>query len=529
MELATRIQLPRGAEIFNSSTASRFIDIAELSSRGLPKSNEGKLFCSFDLRAFEIFDFNEYANAYNIASTALASHSTWSVVHQGTRYIIPALAFLRAFFRPHNLLFPRIFEPQSLDDVCSYSEFAGETGIRLSARFSANQRQRFNSAMWAISWFYCFPSARRAWASVFQAANQGCIHFELPLATATFKLTGKNVNGSIFVSDLFLQGIECHERPFNFANRHPTSITRSSGNYGLLKTASEVRYHKMTEAEWIHISAVLDSFDWKTRPGSYDRSVTNAILFRLTSKVAWSTAAQMHDVSVFQAVGAFRRWQTDGRLDRVIERLCELRTDGQDAEKARRRFDSRKTLNLECRALSQTEWETVKSVIGPRTGKGVTSKSYRNVVNSLWVQQSSNNKSPKVLANTTNLSLKTVKSMLGRWRADGRLNRVMEHLLTLERPENEKSKLSDDQWLTLAPLVSPLHEDPYQDDRSMFNCILEKLTSGITWESAAHRNGLSFNRLIKTRVVWQSDGRLERALTQLREMRASKDPFPTQT
>ncbi|MFN9476527.1 transposase [Acidovorax sp.] len=520
MEIATSINLDRAIAAACSDEGEILsIPIAELGSRGLPKAEGDYTICTFDFRALMTSSFNEYLNAFGAKQTSVAKHSTWEVMHHDVRYVIPALALIRAFSIPHKFLLPQLFKPQSIDDICTYSDASGEAGVQLSTRIGRQNHRYFKNSIEILSWFYCFPSARRAWGGIFQSAKKGDIHFELPHATATFEVKGLNIGGTLFVTKLVFNELCCHESPFEFASTHRRRLARLKGNYGHSNNSPNPNYQKLTQAEWDRISGALESIVWTRRPGHHDRAIADAVLVRLTSKVSWKKAAEMNNVSISRAISAFRRWQTDGRLNRITDLLGELRAASANS-RDKKQFSSKAAIDSEYKELSQKEWDAIKTILGPRNGRGVPSQNYRKILECLRLDQSGFT-SLEEAAEINNIPYALILGALERWRADGRFDRVIEGLRSLERAEDVNSKLSDTQWRSIAPFVTPLHDNPYQNDRSIFNCVMEKFSTGISWQSAAYKHGLSERKIRNNRKLWSRDGRFGEAVTRLLDMRGA--------
>jgi hypothetical protein len=331
MELITGIDWREGKTVALATVCwnkTSDVELSELASRGLPDSDALLRRYILDLRKFRCASFEEYAFVFNRPTLEKYRHSTWSVLCGRTRLVIPALALLRAFIRPGQVLFPKLFKPQSLDDVCEFSKNDNEYFVQSLIRLGDIRNTHNKTFMGPLSWFYCFPSARRAWASVYQSAKKGRLHFELPKATMTVSLRGMRVGATIYVTQLGLIGIEAHEDPLEFAMGHSLFIEASpTRSKAYMRNAQDepvaIEFQELSDAEWDSIGPLLIR---ENRVPHIDyRPLLNCVLQKLSTTVSWQTAAELNNVTVTQAATVLSRWQADKRLDRVVERLSEIR------------------------------------------------------------------------------------------------------------------------------------------------------------------------------------------------------------
>jgi hypothetical protein len=540
MEIATSIKFKNKMAVALTSTGGSKSEIpaGELGARGLPGNSPHQTSCTLDFRDFRNESFAEYIHAFNQPIVKNINHSTWSVVHSGTRYVIPALALIRAFVRPNSILIPILFKPQSLDDICMYSGHTADCFVRPVGDLGGRRIHLSQAVSRPLSWFYCFPSARRSWASVYQSAKEGALHLELPEATATMQLRGVQAGATNYVTQIKVLSIEAHEQPFDFAAGHPSYIWKHRGRKRFnAKIPVENNYKKLSQAEWDGLVSILASYRRTTRPDIDIRSLLDCILQRLSTNVSWKTAADMNGVTLDSATKAMERWQADGRIDRMRARLREMRDTEEANSKASRHGDTKEPLHIDYQELSQTEWDAVAPLIGDCCLRGTPSLDNRSLVNCVW-QWLSFDVSLQTAADMNGVPLMRVKSALRRWQADGRHDRVIACLrdinnsykahsnefihLDSRRPlDIDASKLSQAEWNAVAPLLSANSSNVNlgRDNRSLLNCILQKLSSKVSWQTAADVNDMPLQRVKYTLRRWRADERLDRVIKRLRELR----------
>lgn len=330
MELITGIDWHEGSPTAHAVVSwSKCINISieDLPSRGLPVLDQVARIVTIDLSNCQTATFEEYAFAFNRPYAQTSRHSTWSILNARTRLVIPALVFLRAFIRPGRVLMPQLFKPQSLDDVCVFARNEGEYFVRSLSPLGDVRKTRDSTIMAPLSWFYCFPSARRAWASVYQAAKEGRLHFELPKASITVSMRGMRVGSTVYATQLSLLKIEAHEEPIEFGVGHPQVIEASAhsraGKRDPQCSSLGKEYQKLTDAEWEVVRPLLASPKGKIPVDN--RTLLDCILQKPYTSMTWDEVAALNNVPVPRVTTAQRRWKTDTRLNSVMERLNEMR------------------------------------------------------------------------------------------------------------------------------------------------------------------------------------------------------------
>lgn len=327
MQLVTGIEWRDGhpiAKAMGGSNRISELEISELATHGLPETDVCARNIDINLGDFKPVSFDEYAFAFNRPASDCSTHSTWSVINGKNRLVVPALVLMRALFRPGRVLMPQLFKPQSLDDVCGFSKNNGDYYVRLNRNL--NKRGFTNLA--PLSWFYCFPTARLAWASVYHAAKDGRLHIELPKASLKVAMRGMKVGCTIYVTHLGLLQIEALEEPAEFGAGHARQInvsTQSGKRYRNGKQAPEsVPYQKLTDAEWELVAPLLIR-KAANRSVLESRSLLDCVLQKLHTGHIWQEIADLNFVPVVRARTALYRWKADTRLSRIVECLNEKR------------------------------------------------------------------------------------------------------------------------------------------------------------------------------------------------------------
>lgn len=337
MELVTGIDWDSGsprARCHGVKGTAVSISVGDMVTRGLPPSQMQSSYArrvTTDLRRWRPVSFNEYAFAFNRPLLDEPAHAAWSFVDGSTRLVVPALALLRALVRPSKALFPYLFRPQSLDDVCGYTSEA-DMGGRVRVLAPGDPRvMRSPEVVESLSWMYCFPSARRAWGSVYQSAKQGMLNFALPEAVLTLNVRSVRLGANAYVTSLNAVELIAQEEPLPFAQGHPRTIHASAfakGGQGRVADTGKQRkglppFQHLTDQEWHEIGPLLQSGKG-LRPED-QRSLLDAILWKFAESVRWEDVKLRLGTSLAKAPTTYSRWKADGRWDAVVTRLSELR------------------------------------------------------------------------------------------------------------------------------------------------------------------------------------------------------------
>lgn len=124
MELATDIEKQDrhfAASVIAARGGQRCIPAGELANGGLPRIGRSRCRVETTFEDWRPASLGEYAAGLGISLPPEidARHTVWSFKVKGARVLLPALALMRAFFRPAPVLFPYLFRPQSIDSVCT--------------------------------------------------------------------------------------------------------------------------------------------------------------------------------------------------------------------------------------------------------------------------------------------------------------------------------------------------------------------------------------------------------------------------
>lgn len=333
MDLVIGIELKGGeatALARGSNGANTRLSIADLDHLGLPTEGTVRSIHT-DLGSWQRTDFREYAVAIE-RPVCDARHGAWTFTDGSRRYIIPALALLRALARPKKVLLPRLFHSQSLDDVCELDPTLPVPGVRLTRLIDKAPLRRNQCLAGRLSWFFCFPSARQAWASVLDCARAGRLDLQLPRASIEARIKYVSRGSTAYVTWMNILSLEAMEAPFDFAIGHQQTIDfiaevnrslkpiRPSPPLDIPRRDGEVA---LSDYEWEAVRPLLNP------PGkrSAARVTVDGVLSKLSSADSWMNARYPEGISAHGAAVAYQRWRKDGRWEQILDTLRALRRE----------------------------------------------------------------------------------------------------------------------------------------------------------------------------------------------------------
>ncbi|MGC3965153.1 MAG: hypothetical protein QM803_18050 [Rhodocyclaceae bacterium] len=261
------------------------------------------------------------------------SHHVFRVVHDGTEFLIPASVFIAAVIRPIKYIHPFLFRPQGLEQM-SVPLFDGalpSVGFFVPVnRVTGNIRTVTDGLLTSYSWMHSFPSARRMWDSVYQAAQADRLDVTLPKADITAVLHCVTWNGVQLVTDMVITTLSASEAPFDFASGHTRDIFFHES--GSMDWAHEHQAKEglpprdgawsLSDEEWHQLGNVIQ----KRQAIKHDlRRVIDLILVKLGTGTAWRKL-DFQDLNFSIVQATYRRMQRDGRWVALEHSLKTSRT-----------------------------------------------------------------------------------------------------------------------------------------------------------------------------------------------------------
>lgn len=282
---------------------------------------------------------SRYAQAFGYAAPHenLMGHPVFC--HQlddGTSVHVPALVFIRALFKPHRLILPVVFSPGNID-VLGFVDYASTPPVIVLSREREKylDRREVESRYEPLRWLHSSRSARDCCQSVFMNALSGRLDLALPLGQFRLVMHGRRVGHELFVTKVTMitARVEAEDSVLGAGQAYVFHRKVSTGsNVATLSPFPPIPSRAdgtvtLSCTEWVVIEPLLNGNNRKERAHSR-RTLLDVILQKLSSGRSWKAMSQESGFSQTNLSTTFRRWQRDGRLDQVLERLKHLREGG---------------------------------------------------------------------------------------------------------------------------------------------------------------------------------------------------------
>jgi hypothetical protein len=309
------------------------IGLAQLISHGLPSESGGSQVVTLDLSAGRPADPEEYLRAFGFGpSTRASQHLVFEFKTAQTRFLVPALALMRALFRPARYLLPEMFAPQALDHVRFVQVRVGTPHITVHASWKNVRLRNYGDILGPLGWMTFFPTAATMASSVHGFASRGVLGLTLPRATAKLSASGVKVGETLFATRIAMVEVCAEEPPVQFATEYSPRVAYRTVTRGgrfppkrddslPLRPDGEV---DVTDYEWEVIKPILMGRTPARRFKLDQRRIFDGVLRKLSLGTSWNET-DYPEGGRENALHAWRSWSANGRWGDAIARLDELR------------------------------------------------------------------------------------------------------------------------------------------------------------------------------------------------------------
>lgn len=426
----------------DACSGSRYGAVSELSHTELPVHSKRKRITTC-FSHWETISSTEYTEALRIP-TNLSSHLIWKFKVGKREFIIPALAIMRAIFRPHAVLLTQLFRPQALEGICVPTA----DGFAFTKSWSSlAKRDKTNSLLDPIEWMWCYPSAKKMASSLYQFALRGELGMLLPLAKMRATVYGIEVGNILYVTKISIATIEPREPPFPFYNSQKHIFTfadtykshrKEEGNKitnHLLPTHPNGDW-KVTDEEWV----LLNNFLKNNRPATkYDRrTLLNGILQKLCTGVSWRNCS--YDAGTFvTASKQYLYWKSNGTIENIEKIILARNTNIFNIQKENKKEENKQR---KFSSLSDSEWEHIEIILKKESGifkkrnQEKRKYSHRHIINEILIRLVEKKpwKKDRYVSHNEIYSIYTTYLS---WKKNGDLEKIITAFNQV-RPENKK-------------------------------------------------------------------------------------------
>ncbi|WP_341318693.1 transposase [Paraburkholderia sp. IMGN_8] len=274
----------------------------------------------------------EYATAFSIQSGVTERHEAYLIPTERTRVVLPTWLLQRSLFGPHNHITKYIYVPNGLEQFCSPILNGDQYTVAIPPRKELWKAKKANDFTQRMEWLYAYPTAYRAWNSVYRFACAGKIAIQLPAAEVLLSVHGKYVGDTFYAISSDILELNPLERPLEWAKNNRERYIFSSGATQRKTRNARLRpinnEWDMTDQEWAVIEPIASyrrDADRPGRPSGYLlRDVVNGAILKMGTGIAWSELwNQRRGFSVSPML--YSRMRADGRWEKIVDVLANSR------------------------------------------------------------------------------------------------------------------------------------------------------------------------------------------------------------
>lgn len=321
---------------FERSQIHHLSSLVELGLPEIQKEHRKRIRVNGDFLSWRQVPACEYLAAFELQVDDNC-HNVYAFEHGGLTFHVPALAIIRAFFRPSAVLFPVAFAPLSID-LFSFIDWSqtppavivdDDRAARAFGRTLYGVRQAE-----ALRWMQTSLSARACAQSVHTRACSGDIGLDLPKGQASMVFYGLQRGDQVFVTQMSMNaiGVSSDDSITDKAETfymHTTAEKRVAPNESRTTFTIPARFDgkwQLSEDEWRTVEGLMRPENKRRDTRVNNRAILDAILTKLGSGCAWAhVPVPTECAEISNASTYFHRWHATGRFQRVVEFLTATR------------------------------------------------------------------------------------------------------------------------------------------------------------------------------------------------------------
>lgn len=280
----------------------------------------------------------KYASAFGIKSGVTEHHEIYLIRYGHTDIVLPASELQRTLFAMPPVIVGHLYRPNSMEHFCA--PILSDDGLRtlVIPRKAFTKPRRVVAFEDRLVWFYAYPSAYRAWNSVYRFACSGRIAMDLPAAEVTIQLRGKYINKTFYAQRADILALTPCELPLEWTNLQSRKLVLANPQRQHV-VATRIRDTRLlpldgkwqlTDAEWDVIRKIVSRRIIPGRDGRPPRhrirSTVDGILTKMGTGKSWGeVAVSISNVHASNAL--YRRIAADGRWEEIADFLAGSRRE----------------------------------------------------------------------------------------------------------------------------------------------------------------------------------------------------------
>lgn len=311
-----------------------------LATVGIPTSDSlERMVYTGDISTWTRIPSSRYAQAFGYAAPHENSMGHPVFCHQlddETCVHVPALVFIRALFKPNRLILPVVFSPGNID-VLGFVDYSSAPPVVIvdSAREMHLDHREVEDRYEPLRWLHSSRSARACSQSVFTNSLNGCVDLALPQGQFRLVMHGHRVGAELFVTKATVISVNVEAADCISGNEQTYVFHRMVSperKVAPLLTLPPIPARAggmvtLSGSEWSDIEPLLNS-NQRRKIIHSRRALLDVMLQKLSSGRSWKAMSRDSGFVETNLTTTFRRWQRDGRLARVLERLEFARRNG---------------------------------------------------------------------------------------------------------------------------------------------------------------------------------------------------------
>lgn len=341
--LGTVADSPKSIELVNLAGERSIVPFGEVRDLGVPDITR---FCRLPRLPYE-GEFSQWeegeAEAY-LEGLCLRIKGPVEHRHQvlvaprenGKRIHVPALVLMRAFYKPAPIMFPALFHPVGMD-LLSFVDGAKTpaevVADGLGFRGCRQVKSQRDVAKKMLAWLQLSQSARVMTQSVWHNACDGYLGFSRPRGSIRISFHGVDQGHDFFATKAMLISVSVPAED-SLTGRGEQFFLHGMADPDVQSLASikgvRVPLHRDGTARLAPIERELVEVVLRGGTHRSDRvlrwDVLDVVLEKLSTGGSWrSSTVGLKAISQSDASTAFQRWQSDGRLGKILKILEEVR------------------------------------------------------------------------------------------------------------------------------------------------------------------------------------------------------------
>jgi len=327
------------AEVESTNGATGLVALTELYRRGLPTVDKTvRRTVTVNFRDFSPCDARKYTDYFGIEMTKgeAGGHQVFEVQHDGKTYLVPALALMRALFRPTPNLLHEMFGPSALERTLWLDYSNRSADIVVDAKWATSSvKERHSNWQGPLRWMASHRTARRMADSVHRNAMAGRLALNLADCEAEIVLSGSQGPNAVLVTEARILSITPSEHPdlpVVGCEHRIAFLDRdwAKGRNLNKRVSTPVPSHvdgtlELTDDEWSAIGPLLAGA--RRRAYSYElcqRSLFDGVLRKLATGETWRKST--YKVGDWRnAATTHRTWTRRGTFEQALKVLQDMR------------------------------------------------------------------------------------------------------------------------------------------------------------------------------------------------------------